>query len=96
MKCSSLKHSESETKILSLGDTRACIGPMMQSPRLLLTRRAPKSLPSLRAHHWATAVTILMNFCTQLNPQARLEQLKLSKTRDYAKPTLRVHPYLQI
>jgi hypothetical protein len=29
MKCSSFKHSGSETKILSLGDTRARIGPMM-------------------------------------------------------------------
>jgi hypothetical protein len=40
MKCLSLKHSESETKILSLGDTRACIDPKMRSPRLLFTGRA--------------------------------------------------------
>jgi hypothetical protein len=63
MKCSSLKHSGSETKILSLGDTRARIGPMMQSPRLLLTGWAPKSLSSPRAHHWVT-LTILGRLCT--------------------------------
>jgi hypothetical protein len=54
MKFSSFKHSGSETKILTLGDTRARIGPRMRSPRLLLTGRAPKSLPKHRAHHWAT------------------------------------------
>jgi hypothetical protein len=54
MKCLSSKHSESETKILPLGDTRVRIGPKMRSPRLLLTGRAPKSLPKHRAHHWAT------------------------------------------
>jgi hypothetical protein len=51
MKFLSFKHSGSETKILTLGDTRARIGPKMQSPRLLLT---PKSLPKHQAHHWAT------------------------------------------
>jgi hypothetical protein len=56
MKCSSLKHSGSETKILSLGDTRARIGPKMLSPRLLLMRWAPRSLPNPRAHHWATPI----------------------------------------
>jgi hypothetical protein len=54
MKYSSFKHSGSETKILPLGDTRVCISPKMQSPRLLLTGRAPKSPPKHRAHHWAT------------------------------------------
>jgi hypothetical protein len=54
MKFSSFKHSGSETKILTLGDTRACISPKMRSPRLLLTGRAPKSLPTPRARHWAT------------------------------------------
>jgi hypothetical protein len=29
MKCSRFKHSGSETKILTLGDTRARIGPKM-------------------------------------------------------------------
>jgi hypothetical protein len=54
MNCSSFKHSGSETKILTLGDTRVRIGPKMRSPRLLLTGRAPKSLPIPRARHWAT------------------------------------------
>jgi hypothetical protein len=56
MKFSSFKnkHSGSEIKILPLGDTRARIGPKMRSPQLLLTWRAPKSLPKYRARHWAT------------------------------------------
>jgi hypothetical protein len=54
MKFSSFKHSISETKLLPLDDTRARIGPKMQSPRLLLTGQAPKSPPKLWAHHWAT------------------------------------------
>jgi hypothetical protein len=54
MKCSSLKHSGSQTKILSLGDTRARIGPKLRSPRLLLTGQAPKSPPKLLVRHWAT------------------------------------------
>jgi hypothetical protein len=56
MKCSSWKHSGSKTKILALDDTRACIGPMMQNPRLLLMGRAPKSPPSPQARHWATPI----------------------------------------
>jgi hypothetical protein len=55
MKCSSLKYSGSETKILVLNDARAYIDPMMRSPRWLLTGWAPKSLPSPRAHHWTTS-----------------------------------------
>jgi hypothetical protein len=35
-------------------DIRARIGPMMRSPRLLVTGRAPKSPSNPRAHHWAT------------------------------------------
>jgi hypothetical protein len=54
MKFSSFKYSGSETKILTLSDTRASIGPKMRSPRLLLTGLAPKSLPKHRAHHSAT------------------------------------------
>jgi hypothetical protein len=54
MKCLSLKHSGSETKIVSLDDTRARIGPKMQSPRLLLMGWAPMSPPKPRAYHWAT------------------------------------------
>jgi hypothetical protein len=54
MKYPSLKHSGSETKILSLSDTRARIGPKMRSPQLLLTGQSPKSPPNPRARHWAT------------------------------------------
>jgi hypothetical protein len=56
MKFSSFKnkHSESETKILPLGDTMTPIGSKMRSSRLLLTGRGPKSLPRYQAHHWAT------------------------------------------
>jgi hypothetical protein len=54
MKFLSFKHSGSETKLLPLGDTRARIGPKMRSPRLLLTGRTPKSLPTPRACHWVT------------------------------------------
>jgi hypothetical protein len=54
MKFSSFKHSGSETKILTLDDKRARIGPKMRSPRLLLTGWAPKSPPTPRARHWAT------------------------------------------
>jgi hypothetical protein len=54
MKFSSFKHSGIETKILTLDDTSACIGSKMRSPRLLLTGRAPKSLPTPRDRHWAT------------------------------------------
>jgi hypothetical protein len=84
MKCSSLKHSGSETKILGLDDIRAHISPMMQSPRRLLTGQAPKSPQVLELANWphklATIVAILRHLCTQLNSQARLEQLNLSKT----------------
>jgi hypothetical protein len=54
MKYSSFKHSGNESKILPLGDTRARIGPKMRSTQLLLTGRAPKSLPTPRVHHWVT------------------------------------------
>jgi hypothetical protein len=54
MKYSSFKHSESETKITPLDDTKARIGSKMRSPRLLLTGQAPKSPPNPRARHWVT------------------------------------------
>jgi hypothetical protein len=54
MKFLSFEHSGSETKILTLGDARARIDPKMRSPRLLLMGRAPKSLPTPWARHWAT------------------------------------------
>jgi hypothetical protein len=84
MKCWSLKHSGSETKILALDNTRARIDPMMRSPRRLLMGRAPKVLSALDLatgpHKFATTVTILRHLCTQLNPQVKFEQLNLSKT----------------
>jgi hypothetical protein len=44
----------------------------------------PCLLPVLRlatgSHPLATVVTILRHLCTQFNPQAKPEQLKLSKT----------------
>jgi hypothetical protein len=54
MKCSTLKHGGSENKILPLDDARARIGPMMRSPRPLLTGWAPKSLFNPQARHWGT------------------------------------------
>jgi hypothetical protein len=61
MKFSSFKHSESETKILPLGDTRACIGSKMRSPQLLLTGGLPSLFPLLGLttgpHPLTTAVT---------------------------------------
>jgi hypothetical protein len=56
MKCLSLKHSESKTKIQALDDTRVHISPMMQSPQWLLTGQALKSPLSPRARHWATPI----------------------------------------
>jgi hypothetical protein len=84
MKCSSLKHSGRETKILELNDTRARMGPMMRSPRRLLTGPAPKSPPSSQVHHLATQ-TCHSSHSTQASlhinsPQAKLEQLNLIKT----------------
>jgi hypothetical protein len=85
MKCSSLKHSGSKTKILSLDDTMACIGPKMQRSQLLLTGRASMSPPKPRARHWATpncqsSHKTLASLHTIENTQVRPEQLKLSKT----------------
>jgi hypothetical protein len=84
MNCSSLKHSGSETNILSLDDVRAHIGPMMRSPRRLLMVRAPMSPPSPLAHHWATP-TYRSIHSTQaalhiIKSTSKHEQLKLSKT----------------
>jgi hypothetical protein len=75
MKCSSLKHSGSETKILALDDTMARIGPMMRSRRRLLTGPALKSPPSPRAHHWATPIC----------HNSRTTQTSLHKTKSTSK-----------
>jgi hypothetical protein len=84
MKCLSLKHSGSKIKILALGNIRACIGPMMRSPRLLLTGQAPKSPYSPRTRHWATPICYSSHNTEAslhtFNPQTKLEQLNLSKT----------------
>jgi hypothetical protein len=84
MKFSSFKHSGSETKILTLDDTRARIGPKMRSPRLLLTGRAPKSLLTPWAHHWATPTCHISHKTLAslhiMNNTSKPEQLKLSKT----------------
>jgi hypothetical protein len=121
MKCSSLKHSGSKTKILSLDDTRARIGPMMQRPQLLFTGRAPKSLPSPRAHHWATpichsshntqtslhtikstskawATKAQQHWPVNVAINSRLLACKgrIGEALYYAKPTLRVDPYIHI
>jgi hypothetical protein len=76
MKCSSLKHSESETKVLSLGDTMARIGPKMRSPYLLLTGRDHMSPPDHRAHHWVTP-----NCHSSHNTLASLYIIKIHKQR---------------
>jgi hypothetical protein len=47
-----LKHSGSETKILPLDDTRVHIGPMMRSPRRLLTGYKQKELGEERTNHY--------------------------------------------
>jgi hypothetical protein len=73
MKFSSFKnkHSENETKILTLDDTRARIGPKMRSPRLLLTGGLPSLLPDLgfatEPHPLTTAVTKPWQLCTHIN-----------------------------
>jgi hypothetical protein len=65
------EHSGNETKILTLNDTKARIGPMMRSPRLLLTGQALKSHPSPRAHHWATQI-----YNISRNTQSSLHTIK--------------------
>jgi hypothetical protein len=74
MKCLSLKHSRSETKILSLDDTSACIGPKMRNPWLLLTWRAPMSPPKSQAHYWATP-----NYHSSHNTLASLHTIEINK-----------------
>jgi hypothetical protein len=76
MKCSSFKHSGSETKLLPLDDTRARIGPKMRSSRLLLTGRAPISPPNPWARHWATP-----NCHSSHNPLTSLHTIEKHKQR---------------
>jgi hypothetical protein len=84
MKRLSLKHSGSETKILALDDIRVRIGSMMRSPHCCSRGGLPSLFSVLGLatdpYPFATTVAILRHVYTQLNPQAKLEQLKLSKT----------------
>jgi hypothetical protein len=63
MKCSSLKYSESETKILPLGDTRAASALRCEVLSCYSRGRLPSLLPNLRLaiepHPITTTVTIL-------------------------------------
>jgi hypothetical protein len=81
MKCSSLKHSGNETKILAFDDTRARIRPMMRSPRLLLTGQAPKSLPNPQTRHWATLICH-----SSRNTQTSLHTIKFTSKASVTKP----------
>jgi hypothetical protein len=73
MKCSSLKRSGSEIKILPLSDTRTRIGPKMRSPQLLLTGQAPMSPLKPRACHWATP-----NYHNSHNTLASLHTIEIT------------------
>jgi hypothetical protein len=85
MKCSKFKHSGSDTK----DDTqrykdshRALRCEVLDSSSEL---RSPADVPVLglvatRPHKLATAPAVLRHFYNQKDSQARLEQLKLSKT----------------
>jgi hypothetical protein len=82
IKYSSLKHSGSETKVLSLDDTRVRIGSKMWNLRLLLTGWALTS-PKYWAHHWVAPtyhsshkILVSLHIIEIHKP----EQLKLSKT----------------
>jgi hypothetical protein len=75
MKCSSLKHSRIEIKILPLGDIRARIGPMMRSPHLLFTSGLPNLFPALvlttGPHPIATTIAVLRHVCTQIKSTSK-------------------------
>jgi hypothetical protein len=73
IKCASLKHSGSETKILALDGTRARIGPMMRSSHWLLMGWTPKSLPSPQARHWVIPICH-----SSRNTQASLHAFKFT------------------
>jgi hypothetical protein len=56
MKCLSLKHSRSKTKILELDDTRARMKPYGVKSSAATHGAAPKSLPNPRDCHWAITI----------------------------------------
>jgi hypothetical protein len=85
MECSEFKHSESDMK----DGTRRYKGPHRALRCEVLNSsselRPPANFPVLRwvatrPHELVTAPAVLSHFCNQNGPQARLEQLKLSKT----------------
>jgi hypothetical protein len=85
MKCLKFKHSSSDTK----DDTRRYKGLHRDLRCEVLDGfselRHPADFPILRwvaigPHKLDTAPTVLRHFYNQKDPQARLEQLKLSKT----------------
>jgi hypothetical protein len=85
MKCSKFKHSGSDTKDGTRrhkGLHRALRCEVLNSSSEL---RPPTNFSVLRwvtagPHKLATAPVVLRHFCNQKDSQARLEQLKLSKT----------------
>jgi hypothetical protein len=85
MKCSKFKHRGSDTK----DDTQQYKGPHQALRCKVLDSsselRSLADFPVLgwvatRPHELATTPAVLRHFCNQKDPQARLEQLKLSKT----------------
>jgi hypothetical protein len=85
MKCSKIKHSRSDTK----DDTRQYKDPHRALRCKVLDSsselRPPADFPVLqwvttRPHKLATTTAVLMHFYNQKDPQAMLEQVKLSKT----------------
>jgi hypothetical protein len=85
MKCSKFKHSGSDTK----DGTRRYKGPHRALRCEVLDSSSKLEPPTdfsvlwwvaTGPHELATATTILSHFCNQKDLQARLEQLKLSKT----------------
>jgi hypothetical protein len=84
MKCLKFKHSGSDTKDGTQrykGPHRALRCNVLESSSEL---RPPADFPVLRwvatrPHKLATTPAVLRHFCNQKDPQARLEELKLSK-----------------
>jgi hypothetical protein len=85
MECSKFKHNGSDTK----DGTRRYKGPHGALRCEVLNDSSELESPAdflvlgwvtIGPHKLVTAPTVLRNFCNQKDPQARLEQLKLSKT----------------
>jgi hypothetical protein len=85
MKCSSLKNiAEAKPKYYHSMMQGAASALRCEVLSCCSRGRLPCLLPVLRLttgpHPLATSVTILGHLCTQFNPQAKPEQVKLSKT----------------